>query len=191
VSATAKYKGFTDPELISFCLKGDPLAWEALILRYRRLIYSIPVKFCFARADAADIYQNVCLKMIEHLQDLKDETKVHSWLITTTMRHCLQLKAQKQRESAQAVEVEADEQLDPTDNLEDLKIMTEKEQALRESIEELPERCRSLLQMLYFDLSPPSYDEIAEILGMPVASVGPTRARCLSKLRGLVEKRGI
>ena len=80
----AKYKQYTDTELISMCLQGDSRAWEALILRYRRLIYSIPVRFSFGSADASDVFQSVCLKLIEHLHELKDETKLSAWLITTT-----------------------------------------------------------------------------------------------------------
>jgi len=95
------YKGFGDPELVGLCLKGDSRAWEALILRYRRLIYSIPVKFNFPTADASDVFQAVCLKLIEHLHELKDESKVSAWLITTTTRQCIHVRAQRMRESSQ------------------------------------------------------------------------------------------
>jgi DNA-directed RNA polymerase specialized sigma24 family protein len=72
----SKYKSFSDPELISLCLKGDGAAWEALISRYRRLIYSVPVRFNFEPADSADVFQAVCLKLLEHLHDIKDDRKI-------------------------------------------------------------------------------------------------------------------
>jgi RNA polymerase sigma factor (sigma-70 family) len=178
----------TDPELVSRCLKGDPHAWEALILRYRRLIYSIPVRFGFSSSDAADVFQGVCLKLIEHLHELKDETKVSAWLITTTTRQCIHLKSMKYRESA---EDDLMEPPDPSSNLEDLQIMAEREQRVRDAVFELPDRCRSLIEMLYFDSRSPSYEEISETMGMPVPSVGPTRARCLDKLRMLLRRRGV
>ena len=87
------YKALGDPELVGLCLKGDSRAWETLILRYRRLIYSIPVKFNFGTADASDVFQAVCLKLIEHLHELKDESKVSAWLITTTTRQCIHVRA--------------------------------------------------------------------------------------------------
>ena len=95
-----KYKSFGDPELVAMCLGGDARAWETLIQRYRRLIYSIPVKFNFTSADASDVFQAVCLKLIEHLHELKDETKVSAWLITTTTRQCIHVRSQRIRESS-------------------------------------------------------------------------------------------
>jgi RNA polymerase sigma factor (sigma-70 family) len=185
----AKYKEHNDSELVSLCLKGDAQAWEALIMRYRRLIFSIPVRFSFTPADAADVFQAVCLKMIEHLHELKDETKVSSWLITTTTRQCIYVRSQRFRESSPEEELE--EPVDPSDNLENIRVHTEAQQTVRESVDQLPERCRQLIELLYFDNRSPSYDEVSQILGMPVPSIGPTRARCLDKLRTVLRRRGI
>ena len=187
--SASKDKSHTDPELVSMCLRGDGLAWEALITRYRRLIYSVPVKFGFGAADASDAFQVVCLKLLEHLHEVKDESKIGAWLVTTTMRQCLHLKALKHRESGSDDEFE--EPADPSDNLEELRILTEQQQAIREAVDELATRCRSLIDILYFDNKSPSYDEISLRIGMPVASIGPTRARCLEKLRMILRRRGI
>jgi RNA polymerase sigma factor (sigma-70 family) len=183
------YKKYTDPELIALCLEGDALAWETLIVSYRRLVYSVPARFGFKGADAADIFQAACVKLLEHLHELKDDRKLSLWLMKTTIRMCIQLKAQKTRDSGTEDEVE--EPLDPTENLEELQIGLEKQQSIREAVDELPERCRSLIEMLYFSVDPVSYDEIGEKLGMPEPSVGPNRARCLEKLRAKLLKRGI
>jgi RNA polymerase sigma factor (sigma-70 family) len=188
VSAT-KYKTFGDPELVSLCLKGDPQAWEALISRYRRLIYSIPVRFSFSSADASDVFQAVCLKLIEHLQDLKDESKVSAWLITTTTRQCIHLKSLKHREPSGDGDIE--EPVDPAVNIEDVQILVQEQQAVRDAVEQLPERCRNLIEMLYFNARNPSYEEISQTMRMPVASIGPTRARCFDKLRMILRRRGI
>jgi RNA polymerase sigma factor (sigma-70 family) len=187
--SAAKYKTLGDPELVSLCLKGDSQAWEALIVRYRRLIYSIPVRFSFSAADCSDVFQAVCLRFIEHLRELKDDTKVSAWLITTTTRHCIQVRAQKYRETS--TDDNFDEPPDPGENLEEVRIQTQEQQAVRDAVELLPDRCRSLVEMLYFDTKNPSYDVIAQTMQMPVASVGPTRARCLEKLRILLRRRGI
>ncbi len=185
----AKYKSLGDPELISLCLKGDSQAWESLILRYRRLIFSIPVKFSFSPSDCSDVFQSVCLRLIEHLGELKDESKVSGWLITTTTRQCIHVRAQKRRETS--TEDEFEEPTDPAENVETVRIQTQAEQNVREAVEQLQERCRKLLELLYFDPKDPSYESIAQTMQMPVASIGPTRARCLDKLRMVLRRRGI
>jgi RNA polymerase sigma factor (sigma-70 family) len=187
--SAGQYKSFTDPELIAMCLGGDSKAWETLILRYRRLIYSIPVKFNFTTADASDVFQAICLKLIEHLHELKDETKVSAWLITTTTRQCIHVRAQRLRESSG--EEEFEEPVAPGVNVEDIQIQTQEQQNIREAVEKLPERCRKLLELLYFETKNPTYEEIGRIMEMPVASIGPTRARCLEKLRTVFRRKGI
>lgn len=187
--SASKYKSLGDPELIALCLGGDAYAWETLIVRYRRLIYSIPVKFSFTTADASDVFQAVCLKLIEHLHDLKDETKVSAWLITTTTRQCIHVRAQRMRESSN--EEDFEEPVADGINVEDIQIQTQEQQNIREAVERLPERCRRLLELLYFETTSPSYEEIGKIMNMPVPSIGPTRARCLEKLRTVFRRKGI
>lgn len=187
--STAKYKTLGDPELVGLCLGGDSQAWEALIVRYRRLIYSIPVKFNFKSADASDVFQAVCLKLIEHLHELKDETKVSAWLITTTTRQCIHLRSQKMRESS--TDDDFEEPAAAGENVESIQIQTQEEQTVRDAVEKLPDRCRHLLELLYFSQKNPSYEEISDAMKMPVASIGPTRARCLEKLRTVLRRRGI
>ena len=184
-----KYKQYDDSELVSLCLKGDPQAWESLILRYKRLIYSIPVRFGFTTADAADVYQQVCLKLIEHLHELKDETKVSSWIITTTTRQCIHLRSQRFRETGP--DEDDAEPPDPGENLEAIRVHVEERQTVREAVDLLPDRCRQLIDLLYFDTRSPSYEEVGQSLSMPVASIGPTRARCLDKLRMILRRKGI
>ena len=185
-----KYRTYSDPELISMCLKGDSHAWEALIVRYRRLIYSVPVRFGFGDADAGDVFQAVCVKLVEHLREVKDETRISGWLLTTTLRQCLHLKAMKTRETttddANLLEPE-----DPSLNLEELRILTEQQQAMRDAVDKLAGRCHELIRLLYFDTRSLSYEEISAELGIPVASIGPTRGRCLDKLRTILRRRGV
>jgi RNA polymerase sigma factor (sigma-70 family) len=83
------------------------------------------------------------------------------------------------------------EPADPSDNLEQIRIVVEQQQAVRDSVDELTGRCRELVRMLYFEMRQFTYEEIGERMGIPVASVGPTRARCLEKLRTILRRRGI
>ena len=86
---------------------------------------------------------------------------------------------------------ELEEPPDPSENMEEVQLHVEEQHMVRESVDQLPERCRSLIELLYFDSKSPSYEEISDSLGMPVASIGPTRARCLDKLRAVLRRRGI
>jgi RNA polymerase sigma factor (sigma-70 family) len=188
--STPKYTTYADPDLIVMCLKGDSAAWEALIKRYRRLIYSVPSRFGFAEADAADVFQAVCVKLLEHLSEVRDDRKISGWLITTTMRQCLHLKAMKTRETTGETTTFREPE-DPALNLEELRILTEQQQTLREAVETLAERCRKLIALMYFDSRSLTYDELSQELEIPVASIGPTRSRCLEKLRTILRRRGV
>src|SRR5262245_62268942 len=130
------------------CLKGDCHAWEALIRRYRRLIFSVPVRFGFEDADAADVFQAVCLKLLEHLHEVKDDRRISAWLVTTTTRQCLHVRALKTRETT-GEDDNLQEPEDPSINLEELRLLTEQQQTVREAVEELGERCRVLIGFLY------------------------------------------
>lgn len=190
VVAASPYKRKTDAELVNMCLDGNGQAWETLLKRYRRFIYSIPVRYGFRVPDSGDIFQNVCVILLEHLHELKDEAKINKWLATTTIRLCMAAAGESQREMATPDE-EFEEQLDPTLNLEEIRLLAEAQQDLRDCVQELPPRCRGLIEMLYFEQHTPSYQEIADNLGIPVGGVAPTRNRCLEKLRKILQQRGI
>lgn len=180
-----------DRQLIEGCLAGDNSAWEALISRYSRLIYSIPLKSRLSSDDAADIFQSVCLKLYEKLDTLRDQDRISSWLITTTTRESWRIAARNRRDpqnnSAAGDEDDSIANI-PADTLipGEERDRLEVQQAVRQSVESLPERCRELLTLLFYQSDQASYVEIARRMEMPVPSVGPTRARCLQKLKKLL-----
>jgi len=186
---TASMSDFTQREDLS----GEQAAWDALIRRYQRLIYSIPLKSRLSPDDAADVFQSVCLKLYEKLATLREHEKISSWLITTTTRESWRVSAHGRREpqpSASDDEKETDSlsQLPAAGLLADEQHeMLERQQAVRGAIEMLSERCRDLLTMLFYEREESSYAEIARRMAMPVPSVGPTRARCLEKLKRALE----
>lgn len=184
-----------DRSLMTACLDGDHAAWAALIARYQRLIYSIPIKARLSQDDAADIFQSVCLKLYEKLSTIRDSERISSWLITTTSRECWRISARNRRENVPArysddddvgfeKEIPAIGPL-PDEQREEL----EQQLLVRQGVEALPERCRELITMLFYQKDELSYVDIARRMKMPVPSVGPTRARCLEKLRKLLEGR--
>jgi RNA polymerase sigma factor (sigma-70 family) len=181
-----------DHELIVACLDGDSTAWETLITRYQRLIYSIPMKARLSSDDAADIFQSVCLKLYEKLSTLRDYERISSWLITTTTREVWRVAARNRRDvtiaSSDEESADAINQIPSTGPLADEQRQAlEQQQIVRESVEALPERCRNLVTMLFYEKDELSYSDIARRMNMPVPSVGPTRARCLEKLKKLLQ----
>jgi len=178
-----------DRDLIAACLAGESAAWERLVARYQRLVYSIPMKLRLSPDDAADIFQSVWLKLYEKLASLRDHEKLSSWLITTTTREVWRVAARNRRDSAPAIADGDDqsnslEQIAATAPLADAeRERLEQQQIVRAAVESLPERCRNLLTMLFYEKDELSYAEIARRMEMPVPSVGPTRARCLEKMK--------
>ena len=166
-----------DSQLVERCLQGDEAAWEELVRRYQRLIYSVAHVLCPPGEDVSDAFQQVWLDVYQHLGELRSVEALPAWLITVTRRRMYALI--RSRHDTEQLEEEMSgvaEQLNQIDY----------EHTLERVLDQLPERCRRLINFLYFDSNEPSYLEIADTLGMPEASIGPTRARCLEKLRKLI-----
>ena len=180
-----------DRTLVDGCLAGDSGAWDALIFRYQRFIYSIPLRAGFSPVDAADIFQSVCVTLLKKLPTLRDRARVSSWLITTTTRECWRVAEKRRRETQPSI-YGAEYDRDILNNLEsseplaeEQRISLERQQAVREAVAALNERCRLLISMLFLGKEEVSYAEIARRAGIPQNSLGPNRARCLQRLRRL------
>lgn len=169
----------SDRELIDSCLRGEQRAWTDLIARYERLIYSVARKLCSQPEDCADVFQRVCLDLYQNLRQLRNDQTLPAWLITVTRRRSFAfLRGKREDISIEEYAAEANPQVDAVEN----------EFLLERAVAELPSRCESLIRLLYFDSEEPTYAEVSQRLGIPVASIGPTRARCLEKLRRLLEQ---
>lgn len=183
----------SDKELVVACLANSDAAWEALIARYERLIYSIPIRLKMSPQEALEVFQSVCFILLKKLSTLRDQERIYSWLITTTTRECWRIKALKQRDfaSSQSNESNGSGASNDTPTAEQLayerRVADEQHQIVWEAVSALPERCRELIIMLFFLNEEPTYEDIAERLNMPVSSIGPTRARCLQKLRKILQ----
>ncbi len=186
----------SDRALIRACLGGERAAWEALIARYRRLIYSVPLRCGLGEDDAADVFQTVCLRLLENLERLRDQERLASWLITTASREAWRVQRLRRRdrplsdggpeEGGEEAASVPDPGLLPSEAAERL----EDAHLVRQAFEELGDRCRRLLGLLYYTDPVPPYAAVAEELGMPEGSIGPTRARCLQQLGKILKGRG-
>lgn len=177
-----------DP-LVRNCLLGNDEAWALLIDRYKNLIFSIPIKFGFSPEDAADIFQGVCIALFEELPRLREPRALPAWLIQTTSRRCFRWR----NESRRYVDAERPQETlpDKAGKLPE-KVLEEldREQMVRDAVSELPSECKHLVELLFYETPTPNYDDLAAVLKMPKGSIGPTRIRCLEKIRRILVRKG-
>jgi RNA polymerase sigma factor (sigma-70 family) len=175
-----------DAALVQACLEGDECAWETMVERYGRLVYSVARRCGLAAADADDVFQIVFTTLFRRLNGLRDQTRLSSWLITTTQRESWRVaRADRAARSAEDPDDIA-AILDPGPSPAALVIQAEREQLVRDGLARLDDRCRALLTTLFLEAEAPSYEAIGRRLGMPIGSIGPTRARCFKKLEAIL-----
>lgn len=178
-----------DAKLIQACLANDQRAWNQLIDRYGRLVYSIPARLGLAPADADDVFQVVWGIVLRRLETLRDESRLSAWLIRTTYRETWRRAKQVRRgPSLDDSPVDPPSLEEPT---EEEVMRWERQQIVRRGLRELDERCRDLLTALFLEKDAPSYEAIAERMGMKIGSIGPTRARCFKALERILGRLGM
>jgi RNA polymerase sigma factor (sigma-70 family) len=169
--------------LVEAAVAGNETAWRAIVDRYAALVWSVCRGFRLSQSDAADVSQTVWLRTVERLQDLREPAALPGWLVTTTRRECLRTSTSRERKNssldAWLTEPAADEE---TTAPETELLAAERRAMVREAFSHLPEHCQQLLALL-IDAQERSYVEISARLSMPVGSIGPTRSRCIAKLR--------
>lgn len=174
----------TDWQLIQACRQGSQQAWEELVDRYERLVFSIALNFGLNRQDAADITQHTFIILMENLANIKEDGNLAGWLGTVARRHTWR---QAERHRRELLEAEETAVTLPDINAAERQDRWERLLWLHNGLARLDERCRQLLHALYFEADEPAYADIAERLGTAVGSIGPTRARCLQKLKELLQ----
>ena len=166
--------------LVDAAAAGDQEAWNALVARFNGLVWSVARAHRLSPDDAGEVVQATWEKLVGHLDRLKDRGAVGAWLATTA-----------RNESLKTLRLSSRHVLAPPEELEgpvvdtgvDEGLLTsERDAALWKAFGTLGPDCQSLLRLLVADPTP-SYLEISEALEMPIGSIGPTRARCLEKLR--------
>jgi RNA polymerase sigma factor (sigma-70 family) len=176
----------SDDDLIRACRDGDAHAWDRLLHKYERLVFSIPLNYGLSREDAADITQLTFVSLIQNLETFREGSRLGAWLALVARRNTWRVIERARHESVGEYEELADSiqaiaigDANPIERWE----LTE---WLNNGLLMLNKRCRDLLLALYFETSDPSYSEVAARIGMPVGSVGPTRARCLERLKQIL-----
>ena len=176
-----------DADLLAACGRGEQRAWDALIDRYGRLVYSIPRQFRMSDSDAEDVFQTVFAALLKNIDRIDRPERLSSWLITTARRECMRLiRASKRERAADA----ADHMIDDPDEVRDMTARLEQQHLVRTAMARLEERDRNLLTALFKAGGGGDYESIASKLGIPVGSIGPTRARAFKKLERILLELG-
>lgn len=173
----------SDADLISQCLAGRIQAWEILLSRYERLIYHSAYRTGIDASEVDDVFQNVCAIWLKELSRLRDARSLGAWLVTTTRRECWRIWRRKK-----VSEQQLDEHMVFDESPEKLAARAEDANLVQMAFQQLGEPCHRLLQLLYFDPDHRSYADVAKEINMPVNSLGPTRARCMEKLKSIFKK---
>ena len=170
-------------DLVMRARNSDKQAWDALVERYAPLIWSICRRYGLGGADADDVGQTVWLHLVDQLDRLRDPAALAGWLATTARRECLRVLRAAQRLQASGHVPDIENIPDQHAPIAEQELLTaERHAALREAFTCLPSRCQQLMVLLLED-PPLPYAQISARLGIPAGSIGPSRARCLNKLR--------
>ncbi len=180
---------WSNSRLVQECLEGSEHAWNALVDRYKNLIYSIPVKYGAPPQDAADIFQAVCLDLFNELPRLRDAEALAGWLIRTATHKCYHWK-QAQRSTGGLDDSELETRAADVPVPPDLLAAIEREQMVRDSLHLLPPRCKWMIELLFFEYPPMPYEEVARRLNLARGSIGFIRGRCLKRLKRILEEKG-
>jgi len=175
-------------ELLRRCVVGEARAWDEFIARYSRLVYSIPRRYGLSASDSEDVMQAVFVAAFRSLARIDDPSRIASWLITSAHRESWRV-GRERRALADSTEFSAhfaDLGSPPTESTE----TWERQDRVDGALAELGGTCEELLRSLYSRRGEPDYQAISARLGMPVGSIGPTRARCLKKLERLLVAAG-
>jgi RNA polymerase sigma factor (sigma-70 family) len=183
-----KTRAISDEELLRRCRAGDEAAWEQVVEKYKRLIYSIPLNFGLTIEDAADIFQQTFISLVDNLERLRPDSNLGAWLATVARRHALHhLRRQKRVQLGKKEDIAESEDFQAIEAT-DFFVRLEQAQVIDQGLNQIDRRCRELLIALYFDYRQPSYEEIARRIHIAVGSVGPMRGRCLERLREVMSQ---
>lgn len=195
MGVTTKFEsGVVDTEratgaTVAAAAAGDRAAWELLVDSYTALVWNIARSYRLSDADAGDVSQTVWLRLLENISAIRNPEHVAAWLVTTTRREALRVLAINRRlvPSSAAMDLELpDTTLPPPD----ARLIADEERRMtRRAVATLPPRWQQLVYLLASDLDL-SYAEVADRLGLPIGSIGPTRGRCLRRLRAVLERPG-
>ena len=176
-------------ELLSAAREGDGAAWNEIVHRYSGIVAAKVRAFRLQDADAFDAMQMTWLRLAENIHQLCHPERLAGWLATTAYRECLRI-LRHTKSAATPMEVVATHIADAAPGPEQCAVEADTARALGRLIAQLPPTRRILLRALFAD-DAGSYTDVAQTIGIPVGSIGPSRARALQQLRWMLAERGL
>jgi RNA polymerase sigma factor (sigma-70 family) len=180
----------TDELLVQACARGEAAAWELLVERYKRLVYTIARRAGLDEEQSTDVFQRVFMILLERIDSIEQPGQIGAWFMVTARREAWRAR---RRESTTPLALGvaqdyADDLLDEEPLPDEQVQLLEQQHRVRVALEGLDERCRRLLTLLFLTREQPTYTTISKLMGMREGAIGPTRARCLQKLRRLLDE---
>lgn len=172
-------------ELLRRAGAGDGSAWNDLVERFGQMVWSIARGFRLDDATAKDVSQTVWLKLVENLDKITDPERLPGWLATTARREALRVSKARDRDIPTDFEYDVPDDISPS--LDELLIDDEENRSVVRAFATLDAVCQQLLRLMMIEPAL-SYEEISETTGRPIGSLGPTRARCLDKLKSAISR---
>jgi RNA polymerase sigma factor (sigma-70 family) len=179
-------------DLVNSAALGDQAAWDVLVGRFSRMVWGICAAYRLNTADAGDVFQLTWLRLLEHLESIREPARLPGWLATTCRRECqVQLRRNRRlqpMDDERLLNIRSDEAAADRSTL-----VADRNASLWSAFGRLSDRCQQILRVLVVapEEGPPSYHVAAEALGLPTGSLGPTRMRCLDRLRKILGDEGI
>lgn len=185
-ASPAALEDLDNEALIARCVAGDERAWRCLVDRYKNLVYSVALKWGLSDDEADDVFQLVWLEVHRSLERIRDPQALPRWLIVATRRLCLKRTSRGRRPMAELSADLVDPAALPDEEVERFEIRRRLEWAL----ERLGGTCSRLLRLLFLEDGSGSgaYRRAARETGLALGSIGPVRARCMARLRRLLEE---
>ena len=182
----------SDAELVKACQRGNETAWNELVERFQRLIFTVPRRAGLSDEQAADILQEVFLTLFEKLDEIQQPEKIRSWLVTTAkFKTWGAIRGEKGFHNSgteEKMESEMANLKDAAPLADETLIELEEQHLIRVALKELEERCQKILSMIYLQENTASYAEVAKEIGVGETSISPLRMRCLKKLAKFLKK---
>ena len=176
----------TVAELMERASTGDQDAWNGLVERFERLVWSVIRGFRLDEATTRDVSQTVWLRFVENLGRIRSPEAVGSWLATTARHEAIRVSKARRRMVPVDFEYDFEDTSAPSP-VERVIDLDEQIEAL-EAFAQLPDACQELVRLLIAD-PPLDYETIAQVTGRPIGAIGPTRGRCLERLRRIMGTR--
>lgn len=180
---------WTGAKLVPTALAGDRDAWEKLFQLYNPSLYCIARSFGLDQPTSDDAVQTTWLRLVEHIGTIREPSAIGAWLMTTLRRYIISLLRSRAR-GPHLVRFDGKDVPDSRRSPEEEVTMRERDARLHAALRRLPVRDRRLLVLLMASSSP-NYSDVSAELDIPIGSIGPTRARSLSRLRHELEAAGI